>query len=123
MKRNFPCISGDVTLQELVDKQILIGGVRYFVVGDATGLIGMVTLASIQRIPRSEWPTTTASAVMVPVQKLATIRPDARLWSALEKMGRDGVNQLPVVDGSGIVGLLSREDILHYLTVLRAFAA
>jgi len=37
-------------------------------------------------------------------------------------MGRDGVNQLPVVDGSGIVGILSREDILHYLTVLRAFA-
>jgi CBS domain-containing protein len=45
------------------------------------------------------------------------------LWSALEKMGRDGVNQLPVVEGNGIVGVLSREDILHYLRVLQAFAA
>src|ERR1700739_1824004 len=35
MKRNFPYISGDVTLQELVDKQILTGGARYFRVGDA----------------------------------------------------------------------------------------
>ena len=122
MKRNFPYISGDVTLQELVDKQILTGGVRYFIVGDANGLTGMVTLASIRGVPRSAWPTTTASQVMVPVQKLDTIRPDERLWTALEKMGRDGVNQLPVVDGSGIVGMLSREDILHYLTVLRAFA-
>jgi predicted transcriptional regulator len=36
-------------------------------------------------------------------------------------MGRDGVNQLPVVDGNGIVGMLSREDILHYLSVLQTF--
>jgi CBS domain-containing protein len=45
------------------------------------------------------------------------------LWSALEKMGRDGVNQLPVFEGNGIVGILSREDVLHYLSALQAFAA
>ena len=123
MKRNFPYISGDVTLQELVDKRILSGGARYFVVGDASGPTGMLTLATIHQVPRSAWPTTTASQVMVPVPKLATIPPDAPLWSALEKMGREGVNQLPVVDGKGIVGVLSREDILQYLSVLRAFAA
>ena len=122
MKREFPHVSGSVTLQELVDKHILPGGVRYFVVNDANGPAGMVTLGSIRKIPRAAWPATTASQVMVPIQKLATIRPDARLWSALELMGRNGVNQLPVVDGGGIVGILSREDILHYLSVLRAFA-
>jgi predicted transcriptional regulator len=58
----------------------------------------------------------------VPLQKLATIRPDAVLWPVIEKMGRDGVNQLPVVVGNGIVGIVSREDILHYLQILRAFA-
>jgi CBS domain-containing protein len=56
---------------------------------------------------------------MIPLQELDQTSPDALLWSALEKMGRDGVNQLPVVDGNGIVGMLSREDILHYLRVLR----
>lgn len=122
MKRDFPHVSGGTTLQELVDKHVLPAGARYFVVTDGNGSAGMVTLASIQQVPRSAWTTTTASQVMVPTQKLDTIRPDARLWSALEKMGRDGVNQLPVVDGSGIVGVLSREDILHYLSVLRAFA-
>ncbi len=123
MRRDFPHISGNITLQELVDKHVLPGGARYFVVSDdITGPAGMVTLSGIRSVPRSDWLTTTASQVMVPLQKLDTIRPDARLWSALEKMGRDGVNQLPVVDGNGIVGILSREDILHYLSVLRAFA-
>ncbi|MBZ5698910.1 MAG: site-2 protease family protein [Acidobacteriia bacterium] len=121
MKQDFLQISGDVTLQELVDKHVLPGGARCFVVSDASGLTGMVTFAGIRGVSRSAWPTTTASQVMVPVQKLVTIRPDARLWSALEKMGRNGVNQLPVVDGNGIVGMLSREDILHYLGVLREF--
>jgi CBS domain-containing protein len=47
---------------------------------------------------------------MVALSKVAVTRPDTVLWSALEKMGRDGVNQLPVVEGNGVVGVLSRED-------------
>jgi CBS domain-containing protein len=74
-------------------------------------------------VPRSDWASTRAAKVMVPLKKLDSTRPDAELWSAMEKMGRDGVNQLPVVEGSGIVGMLSREDIVHYLRVLHAFAA
>ena len=64
-----------------------------------------------------------ASQVMVPLQSLDSTSPDAGLWSALEKMGRDGVNQLPVIQGTGIVGILSREDVVHYLHVLQGFAA
>ncbi|MGB9510322.1 MAG: site-2 protease family protein [Candidatus Acidiferrum sp.] len=123
MKKDFPQISGDVTLQKLVDNYILPNGVRYFVVNGENNLPGLVTLASIQKVPRSEWPVTTASQVMVPLQRLDSTSPDAGLWSALEKMGRDGVNQLPVIQGTGIVGILSREDVVHYLHVLQGFAA
>jgi hypothetical protein len=55
------------------------------------------------------WPATTASEVMIPLQKLDTTGPDRPLW--------------PVVRGNGIVGMISREDILHYLRALRAVAA
>lgn len=90
----------------------------YFVVNGTGGAAGLVTLASIKETPRPAWPQTTVSQVMVPLERLDTIRPDARLWSALEKMGREGVNQLPVVDGNGIVGMLSRDDVMHYLGIL-----
>lgn len=123
MQRDFLQVSGDVTLQEVVDKHVLRSGVRYLIVSGPAGPAGMVTLASIREIPRPAWSTTTASQAMVPLEKLATTRPDAVLWSAVEKMGRDGVNQLPVVEGNGIVGVLSRDDVLHYLQVLRALAA
>jgi CBS domain-containing protein len=60
---------------------------------------------------------------MIPLEKLANVSPDAGLWSALEKMGREGVNQLPVVDGNRIIGILSREDVVQYLHGLQALHA
>jgi Zn-dependent protease/predicted transcriptional regulator len=123
MHRDFLHVSGDTPLQELVDKYVLPSGARYVVVNGSGNPAGMVTLAAIRETPRPAWPTTKASQVMTPLPKLATTQPNAVLWTAVERMGRDGVNQLPVVDGSAIVGVLSREDILHYLQVLRAVAA
>jgi len=121
MRRDFPQVPGNVTLQQLVDKYVLTKGERYFVVNGGDSYSGMVTLGALRGVPRSAWPTTSASQAMVPFGTLATTHSDAMLWSALEKMGRNGVNQLPVVDGNKIVGILSREDILHYLRVLQAF--
>lgn len=95
---------------------------RYFVVEDNSVPAGLVTLAAMQKVDRSAWPVTTASQVMIPLQGLVTTSPSTTLWAALEKMGRDGVNQVPVMDGNGIVGMLSRDDIFHYLRVLKAFA-
>jgi Zn-dependent protease/CBS domain-containing protein len=121
MKRDFPQVPGEITLQELVDNQIMRAGARCFVVNGANGALGLVTLADIRKVPRSDWPTTPASQVTVPLPKLSSTRPDAVLWSAFEKMGRDGVNQLPVVESDQIVGILSREDVLHYLRLLHEF--
>lgn len=94
----------------------------YFVVNRPSGSAGLVTLDSIRKVPRSDWPVTTAARVMVPLQDLDSMRPDAVLWATLEKMGHDRVNQLPVIEGNGTVGILTREDVVHYLHVLHAFA-
>ena len=122
MKRDFPKVSGEATLQELVDKHVLTRGERNFVVNGSDSHSGMVTLDAIQAVPRAAWPTTSAFQAMVPLQKLAATNSEAMLWPVLEQMGRDGVNQLPVVDGNRIVGILSRDDILHYLRVQQMFS-
>ena len=123
MRRDFPQVTGETPLQDVVDRGILPSGARYAMVTSAGQPVGLVTLGGIRNVPHQAWPTTMASQAMVPFQRLATTQPDAVLWTALEKMGRDGVNQLPVLDGSGVVGILSRDDILHYLSAIRAIAA
>jgi Zn-dependent protease len=123
MERDFPHVTGNVELQELVDRHVLSGGARCLVVdGDAPSK-GLVTLSNIRKVPRPAWPVTHVSDVMIPLEKLQVIAPNALLWTAVEKMGRDGVNQLPVVENGEIVGLLTREDVLHYLSALQALNA
>jgi Zn-dependent protease/CBS domain-containing protein len=125
MSRTFPRASGHATLQELVDKHVLAEGSRCFVITAEDGSAGLVTLSIIKDIPRSDWPRTEASQVMIPLNKASSIEPSAELWTALERMGRDGVNQLPVLKGNDhneIVGMLSRDDLVHYLRILQVFA-
>jgi len=123
MQRNPPQIPESASVQELVQQSMLPAGSRFAFVTHNGAPEGMITLADVRATPRDAWPYTKAAQIMIPLQKMITTPPDAVLWSALEKMGRDGVSQLVVVDGNRIVGALSREDILHYLTGLRALAA
>ena len=56
---------------------------------------------------------------MVLIEKLSRIYPSAEVWTAMEKMGRDGINEMPVMQGNNIVGLLSTGDIVKYLHTLQ----
>ena len=123
MQRNFVQVPGETSLQDLVDRGLASTGSRFAIVTSGGAAAGMVTVGAIRQIPRDHWGSTTAAQIMVPLQRLTTTQPNAVLWSALQKMGRDGVNQMPVLDGTGVVGVLSREDVVHYLAGLRALSA
>jgi predicted transcriptional regulator len=55
---------------------------------------------------------------VIPVDQIKLLRADTGLWKALQEMDRDGVNQLPVMEGDKILGMLSREDIISFLRSL-----
>jgi len=108
----------NLTLQRLVDDHILEGGRRCLLVLSDQRIIGLITLHRVKQVPRSEWATTAVASVMLPFDGLKRLGPDTGLWTALEQMDRDGVNQLPVTSGSDVIGMLSREDVITYLRTL-----
>ena len=116
-----PCavISAELTLQQLVDEHILSSGQRCFLVNRGSDTVGLMTLHRIREVPRDDWQTTSAVQAMLPLDKLMRIGPDRELWTALQQMDRDGVNQLPVMTGSQVVGMLSREDVITYLRIVQ----
>jgi len=123
MRRDLDGVPAATTLQDLVDHHILGAGRRSFVVDqNGHGHAGLVTLSAITAVPRSAWPSTAVHQVMILPEKLVSVPPTAEAWEALEKMGRDGVNQLPVVLNGDIVGMVSRDDVLHYLSLRQAFS-
>jgi Zn-dependent protease len=116
-------VPGDTTLQRLVDQEVLAHGRRCFLVDRGGCTAGLLTLHNMKEIPRLSWMRTTVSEAMIPLDKLSRIDPSAELWTAMEKMGRDGVNQMPVMLGDDVVGMLSRADIVKYLQTLQQVKA
>ncbi len=112
-------VPGDTTLQRLLDQEVLAHGRRCFLVDRGGHTVGLLTLHNMKEIPRPSWIETTVTQVMIPLEKLSRIDPNAELWTAMEKMGRDGVNQMPVMLGDDVVGMLSRADIVKYLQTLQ----
>jgi Zn-dependent protease len=119
MNTHCAAVPATLTLQELVDKHILAGGQRCFLVNRGDDTVGLMTMHRIKEVPRSEWAATSASQVMLPWEVLKHVDPDAELWAALQKMDRDGVNQLPVTRDHKVIGMLSREDVITFLRTLQ----
>jgi len=116
MNRNYVKIPVDITLQTLVDHQILGSGKRCFVVVDATSqVIGLLTLHHLKEIPRQDWAERTAGQIMIPLSQVKWLQPTTPIKAALEEMDQDGVNQLPVILDGQIMGMLTRENIISFL--------
>ncbi len=122
MRRDYSAVSPGATLEQLVDEHILGSGRRSLVVEQNDRVAGLLTLHHIKEIPRSDWSTTTAAQAMIPVGQMKRIRPDAELVDALGEMDRDGVNQLPVMVGDQIQGVLGRDDVISLLRTLTEFS-
>ncbi|MDO9066088.1 MAG: site-2 protease family protein, partial [Chloroflexota bacterium] len=115
MTRGYTAIPADTTLQHLVDDYILKTRGRSFVVTEGEKPVGMVTMHCVRDTPREQWAATSVAQCMMPVADLKRVKPEDELWSALQEMDRDGVNQLPVMNGGVMLGMLSRDDVITYL--------
>lgn len=115
MSRDCENVEGDIPLADIVNQQVLVNGKRCFFVADSGHLQGILTLRDITKVGKDNWASVTAGESMTPLDKLITVTPRSPLLSALRTMDEANVAQIPVVENNAIVGLLSREQILHYL--------
>jgi len=122
MRRDYAAVLPDTTLEQLVNEHILGSGQRSLVVKQDEQVTGLLTLHNVKVIPSADWPNTTAAQVMIPVSKMKLTRPDAELVEALKEMDRDGVNQLPVMQGNQILGILGRDDVISFMRTTSEFS-
>ena len=53
--------------------------------------------------------------VMTPAAQLAVVRPEDSMLAALQRMDDGDVAQLPVIADGKLLGMIGREEILHYV--------
>jgi Zn-dependent protease len=116
-------VSADMTLQDLVNEHILGSGQHCFLVKRGDNDVGLMTLRRIKEVPRAEWATTRIGQVMLPLDRLEGVDRNTELWTALQKLDRDGVNQLPVTRDQQVIGMLSREDVISFLRTMHELGA
>ncbi len=108
-------LDGNMNVEQFVESYLLRSGKRCFVVQQNGEVSGLVTPHEIKELERPRWPYTTLADIMRPLDQLHTVAPATPVMEALETMGRDDVNQLPVVSGNHLDGIITRANVLQFL--------
>jgi CBS domain-containing protein len=109
----------ELSLQGFVHEHLLRTGRRFFLVIQDGHLLGVITPNEVRTVESRAWPFTPVRAVMLSADKIHFVSRDMPATEALEIMGREDVNQLPVMSNGRVEGIVSRA---HVLQVLRSRA-
>jgi len=114
MDRSPECVSPATPVEQVVHESFIQRGRRALPVCNESGLLGIVTLADVKRLPHERWANTPVQEIMTR-SPLLSVNQDDDLNSALKILAENGLNQIPVMADGHLVGLLSRADVIRYL--------
>jgi Zn-dependent protease/CBS domain-containing protein len=112
---DFHPVSPDARVDFFVSDYILAFHQRAYPVMNEEGLVGIVSLADLRKVPQAEWHQRIVSEIMTPRRDLFTVTRSDDLATAAELMATRGVHQLPVVEGGRLFGLVTRADIVRLI--------
>ena len=117
MRRDVPKVPPDLSIEDLVHDHLLRGSARCFAVDAGGDFAGIITLTDVRKVPKEQWPTTSVYRAMTPASRLHTVTPTESITKVLQLMTLHDVNQLPVMRGRELVGLVTRGDVMRFIEV------
>ncbi len=107
-------VGREISLEDYAREMVRTGRRAHLVLaGDQ--LVGMVTAEALGSVPQSDWDVTSVQAVMLPKDKLHWAAPEEPAISLLDRMRTVGMQQMPVIAGGSVVGIVTRDSILRVL--------
>lgn len=115
MSADRPFVTQQLSVGQLVRDYILPTGRRCFLVLEDSQLQGIVTLYNIKQVPQERWDSTRITEIMTPASKLKTAHPNQPAVSLLEQMDEWNINQMPVLEGEQVIGMVGRDGLIRFL--------
>jgi predicted transcriptional regulator len=115
MDTTFETVDGGQSVQKLIEDHILQKKERSFLVTDRGELAGIVCLEDIKAVPSEKRMDTEIREIMTPKDKLEAVAPEEDGNQILTKLTSNRINQVPVIQGGEIRGLVCRADILDFI--------
>jgi Zn-dependent protease/CBS domain-containing protein len=120
MSRDCTAVAPDISIEELVNENILTSGRRCFLVGSGDRVEGLVTLHNIKSVHHDRRKTTSVREVMTPLHELKAIKPNEDLNAVLQMLAQNDVNQLPVIEDNKVIGMVGRDNIINFISIKSA---
>ena len=114
MTAELPTVGREISLEDYA-REILRTGRRAHLVVAHEQLVGLMTAEALHSVPQQDWDVTSVQAVMLPKEKLHWAGPEEPALSLLDRMRNVGMQQMPVIAGGSVVGIVTRDSILHVL--------
>lgn len=108
-------VPSDATLAEF-HQHLLLSRVVDVPVVDENRYVGMISVHDLQARPVDEWATTAVGEVVD--AGWPTAAPEWNLERAIRVMDSDGIDTLPVIQGSSFVGVVTTADIVRLDEIL-----
>jgi Zn-dependent protease len=107
-------VGREISLEDYAREMVRTGRRAHLVVaGDQ--LVGLITAEALNSVPQHDWDVTSVQAVMLPKEKLHWAAPEEPALSLLDRMRTIGMQQMPVIAGGSVVGVVTRDSILRVL--------
>ncbi|MBZ5660406.1 MAG: site-2 protease family protein [Acidobacteriia bacterium] len=114
MTPELPTIGREISLEDYA-RELMRTGRRAHLVVAHEQLVGLMTAEALHSVPQEDWDVTSVQAVMLPKDKLHWAAPEEPALSLLDRMRTIGMQQMPVIAGGSVVGIVTRDSILRVL--------
>jgi Zn-dependent protease len=90
---------------------------KLYPVQDNGHLLGAISTDQVRHVPREQWATRTVGTLALPCSDETAVSPDTGALQALARMRQTGRSRLLVVQDGRLVGILSAQDLLNFLSL------
>lgn len=111
MSTDVPVTAGGQSLAEYA-QEVVRTGKRFHIVSVSGQIAGVISLGTVQRIPRTEWPNISVQGVMQPWDRIHFAGPGDSATAVLKRMQEAGVSLMPVISAGQWVGMITRDSLL-----------
>jgi Zn-dependent protease len=112
MSRNVLTVPPDITLQQVVNSYFLVHPHGGYPVTQDSQILGLITLQSVQAVPKERWESETVRAAMIPFERTANAPPSLTVLDAMHRMARERSDAILVVEGGRLLGIVTRGDLI-----------
>jgi Zn-dependent protease/predicted transcriptional regulator len=121
MSKEYPVMSDQVNIGQLIREHILKQGWQYIIVMDDGKFKGLLTLNQIKKVPLKRFNSTSLGDIMTPAGQLGTAGPQQTADIIFEEMYQRGIDYVPIMEDANVTGVVTRDALMKLVKVRLSF--